>query len=108
MTAHLNPAVFPKLIKYFPEHWLLYCHTCKNVHFPSSLDRHVGFVHKIAKKHRQPVIEYCQTLPVAVALGDLALRSDNPPGSPSCPSLTGLHATTAASLHKTGQWYKSM
>jgi len=89
MTAHLDPAIVSKLIEYFPEYKVLYCHPCTQVYFPYQLDRHLAQTHNLAKADRQPVVEYCQTLPVVLAADVLALGRDYSSPVPFLPILKG-------------------
>lgn len=89
MTAHLDPAIFPKLIEHFPEYGVLYCHACTQVYFPYQLDRHLAQTHNLAKMDRQPVVQYCQTLPMILAADALALSRDNSSPVPFLPILEG-------------------
>ncbi|KAH9211720.1 hypothetical protein DL95DRAFT_392184 [Leptodontidium sp. 2 PMI_412] len=89
MGPNLDPRVFPQLIEYFPDYRVLFCHCCKSVYFPSQLDRHLATRHHIEHKRRQPVVAYCQTLPVAVAAAELALGEKDSRPVPFLPLLDG-------------------
>jgi hypothetical protein len=105
MTAYLSPAIFPKLIEHFPKYSVLYCHACKRVYFPYQLETHLQHVYHVAKKYRQLVVEYCQTLLVAVAPDDLDLGRDDSSPVPFLPVLDGF----ACSLCRCYSWnWKAM
>ena len=89
MTTRLDPALFPGLIEHFSEQSVVYCHACKHVCFPSELDQHLYRKHGLSMKQRQPVVDHCQTLPVALAADALAPGRDNSLPVPFLPILEG-------------------
>ena len=89
MASDLDPCVFPGLIEHFPDHQVLYCHSCQSTCFLSQLDRHLAAVHRIDAKRRRPVVQHCQDLAVAVAVDELPLGRDGSPPVPFLPILDG-------------------
>lgn len=77
MIAHLDLAIFPRLIEYFSDYQVLYCHACTLVYFLYQLDQYLAQTHGLAKKARQPVIDYCQTLPVVLTVDALTFGRDS-------------------------------
>jgi hypothetical protein len=89
MATHLDPTISPQLVEYFSQYQVLYCHPCKSVYSLRQIDRHLAQTYSIPIKRRQPIIDYCHTLPVAVVLDGVALCPDDSPPVPFLPLLRG-------------------
>jgi hypothetical protein len=74
--SNLDLTIFPHVIEHMPEFRILYCHRCKQVCFPQSLDGHLADLHKVPAPVRRTVVRFCATLDLVDASDDLVIRPD--------------------------------
>jgi hypothetical protein len=85
----LNPALFPGLIQYYPDHRLLYCRSCTTAVFSKALRRHLQDRHCLPLAQRQLLLQHCQSLDLISQPEDLQLPPDKSLALPLLPVQKG-------------------